>query len=225
MPWGVVQYFLAVAGGAILGSALGYVASRITGAVDDPQIEITLSTILAYGSYLLAFHLHLSGVIATASAGLILGNFGSKTGMSVRTRTAMESFWEYVSFVMNSLVFLLIGLEIHVRQLLRNWTLVTLAVAAMLLGRARSVYLLIPLSNRFSEKISFHWRPVIVCGGLRGALALALALSLPSTFPYREQILDLTLGVVIFSIVVQGLTIKPLLNLLKLPSDQDPIAE
>jgi len=225
VPRSVVQYLLAVAGGAILGSALGYVASRITGAVDDPQIEITLSTILAYGSYLLAFHLHLSGVIATASAGLILGNFGSKTRMSVRTRTAMESFWEYVSFVMNSLVFLLIGLEIHVRQLLRNWTLVTLAVAAMLLGRVLAVYLLIPLSNRFSEKISFRWQPVIVWGGLRGALALALALSLPSTFPYREQILDLTFGVVIFSIVVQGLTIKPLLNLLKLPSDQNPITK
>ena len=218
VPRGIAQYLLAVAGGAFLGSALGYVASRITGAVDDPQIEITLSTILAYGSYLLAFHLHLSGVIATASAGLILGNFGSKTGMSGRTRTAMESFWEYVSFVMNSLVFLLIGLEIHVRQLLRNWTLVTLAVAAMLLGRFLSVYLLIPLSNRFSEKLSFRWQSVIVWGGLRGALALALALSLPSTFPYREQILDLTFGVVIFSIVVQGLTIKPLLQLLKLTS-------
>jgi len=225
VPRGVAQYFLAVAGGAILGSALGYLASRITGAVDDPQIEITLSTILAYGSYLLAFHLHLSGVIATASAGLILGNFGSKTGMSVRTRTAMESFWEYVSFVMNSLVFLLIGLEIHVRQLLRNWTLVTLAVVAMLVGRVSSVYLLIPLSNRFSEKLPFRWQPVIVWGGLRGALALALALSLPSAFPYREQVLDLTFGVVIFSIVIQGLTIKPLLQLLKLTSGDNATNE
>ena len=225
VPRGVLQYLLAVVGGAILGSALGYVASRITGAVDDPQIEITLSTILAYGSYLLAFHLHLSGVIATASAGLILGNFGSKTGMSVRTRTAMESFWEYVSFVMNSLVFLLIGLEIHVRQLLQNWTLVTLAVAAMLVGRVLSVYLLIPLSNRFSEKLSFRWQSVIVWGGLRGALALALALSLPGTFPYREQVLDLTFGVVIFSIVIQGLTIKPLLQLLKLTSGDNATNE
>jgi CPA1 family monovalent cation:H+ antiporter len=95
---------------------------------------------------------------------------------------------------------------------------VALAVAALLVGRLLSVYLLIPLSNRLSEKISFRWQSVIVWGGLRGALALALALSLPSTFPYREQILDLTFGVVIFSIVVQGLTIKPLLQLLKLTS-------
>ena len=224
VPWGVAQYFLAVAGGAILGSALGYLASRITGTVDDPQIEITLSTILAYGSYLLAFHLHLSGVIATASAGLVLGNLGSKRGMSARTRTAMESFWEYVSFVMNSLVFLLIGLEIHV-QLLRNWTLVALAVGAVLVGRVLSVYLFVPLSNRFAEKIPFRWQLVVVWGGLRGALALALSLSLPATFPYREQILDLTFGVVIFSIVVQGLTIKSLLKLLKLANGYNPIAE
>ena len=108
---------------------------------------------------------------------------------------------------------------------MRNWTLVAFAVAGMLVGRVLSVYLLIPLSNRFSEKIPFHWQPVIVWGGLRGALALALALSLPSTFPYREQILDLTFGVVIFAIVVQGLTIKPLLNLLKLPSDQNAITK
>jgi monovalent cation:H+ antiporter, CPA1 family len=225
VPLGVAQYFLAVVGGAILGSALGYLASRITGTVDDPQIEITLSTILAYGSYLLAFHLHLSGVIATASAGLILGNFGSKRGMSARTRTAMESFWEYVSFVMNSLVFLLIGLEIHVRQLLRNWTLVALAVGAVLVGRVLSVYLFVPLSNRFAEKIPFRWQLVVVWGGLRGALALALSLSLPATFPYREQILDLTFGVVIFSIVIQGLTIKPLLRLLKLANGHSPITK
>jgi CPA1 family monovalent cation:H+ antiporter len=135
VPKGVGQYFLAVAGGAILGSVLGYLASHITGALDDPQIEITLTTILAYGSYLLAFHLHLSGVIATAAAGLMLGNFGAKRGMSARTRTAMQSFWEYVSFVMNSVVFLLIGLEIHVRELLQNWASVLLAIVAVLLGR------------------------------------------------------------------------------------------
>ncbi len=221
VPKGVEQYFLAVVGGALLGSALGYLASRITGTVDDPQIEITLTTILAYGSYLLAYHLHLSGVIATASAGLMLGSFGAKKGMSVRTRAAMQSFWEYVSFVMNSLVFLLIGLEIHVRELLQNWTSIVLAIGAVIVGRVLSVYLLVPLSNRFVEKIPLRWQHVVVWGGLRGALALALALSLPSTSPYREQILNLTFGVVIFSILVQGLTIKPLLKLLKLANGEN----
>jgi CPA1 family monovalent cation:H+ antiporter len=213
---GVGEYFLAVAGGAVLGSALGYLASRITGTVDDPQIEITLTTILAYGSYLLAYRLHLSGVIATACAGLMLGNFGARKGMSIATRTAMLSFWEYISFVMNSLVFLLIGLEIDMRELLANWTSVVLAIGAVLVGRLLSVYLLVPLSNRFAEEIPFRWQHVAVWGGLRGALALALALSLGSTLPYRAQILNLTFGVVIFSILVQGLTMKPLLRILKL---------
>ncbi len=221
VPKALEQYFLAVAGGAVLGSALGYLASRITGTVDDPQIEITLTTILAYGSYLLAFHLHLSGVIATASAGLMLGNFGAKRGMTASTRTAMQSFWEYISFVMNSLVFLLIGLEIHVRELLQNWASVLLAIGAVLLGRALSVYLLVPLSNRFAEKIPLRWQHVAVWGGLRGALALALALSLTTAFPYRDQILNLTFGVVIFSILVQGLTIKPLVRILKLANGDD----
>ena len=216
VPEAIGQYFLAVAGGAVLGLACGYLASRATETVDDPQIEITLTTILAYGSYLLAHRLHVSGVIATACAGLALGSFGAKKGMSVRTRAAMQSFWEYVSFVMNSLVFLLIGLEIDVRKLLQNWSSVVLAIGAVVLGRAVSIYLLVPLSNRFAEKIPVRWQHAAVWGGLRGALALALALSLESTFPYRAQILNLTFGVVIFSIVVQGLTIKPFLSAIKL---------
>jgi len=172
VPKGIGLYFLGVGGGATLGAALGYLASRVTETLDDPEIEITLTTILAYGSYLLAYRLHLSGVIAAASAGLVLGNLGAKKGMSSRTQTAMQSFWEYISFVMNSVVFLLIGLEIHIRELLSNWSLVLLAIGAVLLGRVLSVYLVIPVSNRFTAKIPLRWQHVIVWGGLRGALAL-----------------------------------------------------
>ena len=100
-----------------------------------------------------------------------------------------------------------------------------LAIGAVLLGRALSVYLLVPLSNRFVEKIPFRWQHVAVWGGLRGALALALALSLNSAFPYREQILNLTFGVVIFSIVIQGLTIKPLVRVLRLANGDNIIPD
>jgi len=96
---GFGQFLLSVGGGAALGAFLGYAASRITQKIDDPQVEITLTTVVAYGSYLLAYHLHLSGIIATASAGLIVGNVGAKDGMSPQTRTALESFWEYIAFV------------------------------------------------------------------------------------------------------------------------------
>jgi CPA1 family monovalent cation:H+ antiporter len=213
---GAGHFFLAVVLGAALGFSLGYVASKITATVDDPQIEITLTTIVAYGSYLLAHHLHLSGVIATGAAGLMVGNLGVPKGMSPRTQAALQSFWEYASFVINSLVFLLIGLEVHMSALVHAWRPLLFAVAAVLVGRALSVYSLVPISNLFAVRIPFRWQHVAVWGGLRGALALALALSLDSALPYRVQILDMTFGVVIFSILVQGLTMKPFLKMLRI---------
>lgn len=221
---GVMEFVIAVAGGAAIGCVLGYLASKITEKLDDPQIEITLTTLVAYGSYLLAFHLHLSGVIATCAAGLMVGNFGAKHGMSVQTRAALESFWEYIAFVMNSLVFLLIGLEVRMDAVVHAWRPVLLAIAAVLVGRAFSVYALSLLSNLFAERIPVRWQHVIVWGGLRGSLALALALSLDSTFPERDRVLDMTFGVVVFSILTQGLTIKPLLRVLKL-ADGDAAAQ
>jgi CPA1 family monovalent cation:H+ antiporter len=212
---GVGQFLFSVLGGAFLGSFLGYAASRLTRTIDDPEVQITLTAVVAYSSYLLAYQLRLSGIIATASAGLIVGNLGTRN-CSTQTKTALESFWAYVAFLMNSLVFLLIGLEIHVDALLRSWRPVLLTVAAVLVGRALSVYLLVPVSNALTEKIPLRWQHVIVWGGLRGALALALALSLDSTFPERTRVLDLTFGVVVFSILVQGLTVKPLLRILGL---------
>ena len=218
---GIVQFIFAVLGGAVLGIVLGYVASRITGKINDPEVEITLTTVVAYASYLLAYQLHLSGIIATAAAGLIVGNLGAKNCMTPESRSAVESFWAYVAFAMNSLVFLLIGLEVHIDALVRSWRPVLFAIGAVLLGRALSVYLLVPASNLLEEKIPGRWQHVIVWGGLRGALALALALSLDNNFPERSRILDLTFGVVVFSILVQGLTIKPLLRVLKLANGSD----
>jgi CPA1 family monovalent cation:H+ antiporter len=213
---GAGQFLLSVMGGALLGLALGYFVSTLTKRLDDAQIEITLTTILAYGTFLLARHLHLSGVIATVAAGLVIGNVAAKTGMSARTLTALRSFWEYASFIINSLVFLLIGLEVRLGDVLRAWKPILIAIAAIFLGRILSVYTLVPFSNLFSKRIPFVWQHVMVWGGLRGALSLALALSLDSAFPYRDQILNLTFGVVVFSILVQGLSIKPLLRILGL---------
>lgn len=214
------EFLLEVGGGVALGLTLGYGASRITGALDDPEVEITLTTIVAYGTYLIAYNLHLSGIISTATAGLIFGNIGAKHGMSVGTRSALVSFWEYVAFVMNSLVFLLIGLELRISALVHAWRMILLAVFAVLVGRAISVYLLIPASNLVAEKIPVGWQHVMVWGGLRGGLALALALSLDRSFPARDEILVLTFGVVAFSILVQGLTMRPFLALLRLAADK-----
>lgn len=213
---GVEQFVVVVLGAAALGAFLGYICSEIIRRIDDARIEITLTTILAYSSYLLAQSLHLSGVIATVVAGLTMANFGSGLGMSPRSRVALWSFWGYAAFVINSLLFLLIGLQVRIGDLLHAWQATLLAIGAVLIGRVLSVYALTPVSNLFTQEIPLEWQHVLVWGGLRGALALALALSLDPALPHRSELLAWTFGVVAFSIIVQGLTIKPLLRFLGL---------
>ncbi len=215
---GVQEFLVVVLGGAALGLGLGYLSSKITQRIDEPQIEITLTTILAYGSYLAADALHLSGVIATVAAGLMVGNYGAKVGMSPRTRIALWSFWEYMSFVINSVVFLLIGLQVRIWDLIQAWQPTVIAIGAVVLGRMLSIYALAPVSSLFSERIPTRWQHIMVWGGLRGALSLALALSLDNSFPYREPILAMTFGTVAFTIIVQGLSIKPAIHLLGVAS-------
>ncbi len=211
---GVRDFVVDVAGGAAVGVGLGYVFSKLTQRIDDPEIEITLTTILAYGSYLLAQSLHWSGVIATVAAGLMIGYVGVRTGMSSRTRIALWSFWEYASFLINSILFLLIGLQVRVGDLLHMWRAILLTIAAVLAGRVLTVYGIVPISNLFSARIPSRWQHVMVWGGMRGALSLALVLSIGKNFPYRDQLLTMTFGVVAFTIVVQGITMKPLILLL-----------
>lgn len=211
---GIGLFFAVVVGAAVLGAFMGYLFTKITQQIDEPRIEITLTTILAYSSYLIAQSLHLSGVIATVAAGIVIGNWGAKIGMSARTRAAVWSFWEYAAFVINSLLFLLIGMQVRVADLLHAWHATLIAIGAALLGRALSVYGLTPVSNLFTMKIPARWQHLLVWGGLRGAIALALVLSLDTNFPYRSDLSVWTFGVVAFSILVQGFTIKPLINAL-----------
>ncbi len=218
---GVGRFFVVALGGAAIGVGMGYVVSRVTERIDDPQVEITLTTILAYGSFLLAEHFHLSGVIATVAAGLMIGNFGAEIGMSSRTRVALWSFWEYVGFVINSLIFLLIGIEVHILDLLAYWQPILAAIVVVVIARALAVYFLVPISDRFSEPIPAPWRHVMLWGGIHGGVSIALALTLAPDFPDRQLILAMTFGVVAFSIVVQGLTITPLMAKLGIEAGEE----
>ena len=218
---GLGHFLLVSVGGGLTGLLIGFAASKITEQVDEPRIEITLTTLVAYGSYLSAEHFHVSGVIATVVAGLVVGNYGAREGMSPRTRVAVWHFWEYVAFLVNSLVFLLIGIEVHVAQILESWSAILIATGAVLLGRVLVVYGLTPLSGMLGEPIPSRWKPVLVWGGLHGSVSIALALSLPIDFPHRSTLLTLCFGVVAFSIVVQGLTMKPLLKALGLLITED----
>ena len=200
-----------IVGSLLCGALVAGLALLLAGTTDDHLVEITFTTVAAYGSFLLAEHFHLSGVLATLTAGLVIGNVGH-LAIAPKGRKAVEEFWEYAAFVANSLIFLLIGMRVaH-----QNYRLVLLpalfAIAIVTLGRAFAIY---PLSLLFAwstRRITVRHQHILFWGGLRGALALALALGLPPEMIHREEIIAVAFAVVAFSILVQGLTITPLIR-------------
>jgi monovalent cation:H+ antiporter, CPA1 family len=216
----LLKFALIVCGGIAIGAIVGFLASTLTSYFDDHLLEITLTTIAAYGSYLLSETMHVSPVIAVIVAGITVGNYGRRK-MSANTQVAVDSFWEYAAFVVNSLVFLLIGLEIPLSLLTQHAGFILWTALAMVVSRAIVIYGLFPLINRLSSPITGKWRHVLFWGGLRGSLSIALVLSLPLTTPNRVPLVAMTFGAVTFSLLVQGLTIAPLLRLLKLETASD----
>jgi len=207
-----LDFFTIVGAGLLVGAAIGFVVSQIIQRVDDPMIEITLTTIAAYGSFVAAEQLHYSGVIATVAAGMLCGNYGARTGMSASTRVSVETFWEYVVFALNSIVFLLIGLEVNLHALLSSWKAVLVAYVVVTLGRGVVIFVVSGLLRATRERIPARWSAVLTWGGLRGGLSMVLVLSLPAGFPYRDLLVSMTFGVVVLSILIHGLTVSPMLR-------------
>ena len=210
----VLSFLRTTVGGALIGVAIGAAASQVTKRVDEPTIEITLTVIAAYGSFVAAEQYHLSGVIATVAAGLVCGNYGRRYGMSPTTRLSVESFWEYVAFALNSIVFLLIGFDISIGTLAGYWAEIIGAFTAVTIARFGVVFAVAFLLKRTPERVPAGWTTVIGWGGMRGALSIVLVLGLPQDLPHREQLVTMTLGVVLTSIMFQGLTMAPLLRAL-----------
>jgi CPA1 family monovalent cation:H+ antiporter len=209
----VVQFLSIVGGGAVIGAAIGMAASTLMRRIDDPMIEITLTTVAAYGSFAMAEALQTSGVIATVVAGMICGNSGMRRGtMSASTRVTAEAFWEYVAFALNSIVFLLIGFEVRLSALLADWAPILMAYGVVTAGRALIIVAGRALVGLTRERFPWRWSAVLVWGGLRGALPMVLVLSLPPEFPYRDQLVSMTFGVAVLSILIQGLTMSGLLS-------------
>ncbi len=206
----LVQFLKVVLGGLVVGSVLGFVFSLITAQIDDHLVEITLTTILAYGSYLVAEHFHVSGVIAVVAAGMMTGNFGTKIGMSPTTRVAVITFWEYLAFVANSIIFILIGIELKIDSLLLHAVPAVIAWLAVVSARGTIFAFFMPIARWLGEKIPYRWGTVLFWGGLRGSLSMVLVLGLPADFPHRELFLNMTFGVVFFSLFIQGFTISRL---------------
>jgi len=195
-----------------IGVAAGFVASRIVARVDDHLIETSISVLLAYGTYVAADVLHESGVIATVVAGITLGSYGRDIGMSEKTRDAIDTVWEFIAFLLTAIVFLLVGLAIEAGDLLDAAGPIAVGIIAVLIGRAIVTYGLVGVGARVVRGpgggLPRGWVHVLFWAGLRGAVAVALALSLPADFPQRTSVQAITFGIVLFTLIVQGGTIQ-----------------
>jgi len=206
---------MTILGGVLIGGTIAYFLMLLAGRTPDYLVEITFTTLAAYGSFFVAEHFHCSGVLAALTAGLVVGNFRASGSISTAGRQAIGPFWEYIAFVATSLVFLLMGAQEAQQHFQGLWAPVFGAIILVTFGRAVAIYPLCALFVRSHLKVDLRQQHVLFWGGLRGALALALALSLPDDLPHQNAIIVITFAVVAFSVFAQGLTITPLLRRLR----------
>ena len=207
--------------GVAVGGLIGFGISYLTQRFDLPLVEQSLTLVAAYGTYIVTEELGGSGVIGVVTTALILGNFGSRIGMNPRTRIIVSEFWEFLAFFVNSIVFLLIGDQVQFQTLLDNTPTILITIVAMTLARAISVFALGALSNTIAKSnISIPIQIILWWGGLRGSVSIALALSLPNSLEGRDTVIATVFGVVLFTLLVQGLSTKPILLRLRLAGDQ-----
>lgn len=220
-----VAFAASIVGGIAFGLAVGYLAALLLRQIDDYLVEIATTLLLAYGTFILAerLNLHAAGVaigaspvIAVVVFGLVMGNYASRASMSAATRISMHSTWEFLAYLANSFIFLLIGLQIHSHTFsFGDLPLVGWAIVGVLVSRALVVYGVTLLMNaRLSppRRVPLAFQHIINWGGLRGAVAIAAALSIPAAIPERGTLLLLTFAIVLFTLLVQGLTIRPLVG-------------
>ena len=201
---GATMFAYTLGGGLLAGLVVSGIAEILYRLVTEPLAETYFTIAVMFGSYLLAESLGGSGLVAVAIAGLYMGNRTMRVAMSRKTRTTMTTFWEVVTFIVTSFTFLLLGLKADVKLLIAFAPLIIAAFLAMLVGRALSVFPIVGLMSVLREKIPGSWTRVLGVAGLRGVVSVALALSLPDTFPQKEAIIAMTFGVALLSLIVQG---------------------
>ena len=215
-------------GGLALGLIAGWAVARLLRFVDDHLIEIAVTFSVAYGVYIVGTTLHSSGLLAVVGAGLVMGSYGRRTGMSERTQEAVDVVWEFTGYLANSLLFLLLGIQIGKSIFTQPFPGILWALLGVVVGRALMVYTLLPLHDfvarriarrtrkphrflSFPRPIPSSWRPLLVLSGLRGALSIALVLSLPVTLAQRDLLAEIVYGVVLVTLLGQGIGLRILL--------------
>ena len=207
-----LSFIVTIAGSIALGAASGLLIAWVAARIDDHLIVLTLTLLAAYGTYFAADSLHESGIIASVVAGITLGTFGPRFGMSLRTQEAIDTVWEFLAFILTAIVFLLVGVAITLESLAAAIGLIAWGVVAVIAGRALVVYGILGGAARVERAFGLvpslptGWLHVMNWAGLRGAVATALALSLPADFPDRTLLQGITFGIVLFTVVVQGVT-------------------
>ena len=210
----VLLFFKVVIGGLVTGLVLGQIAFHVLKRLDDRVLEVLITIILAYSSFIIAEHtLHVSGVMAVVACGIVVGNQGARYAMSPTTRIAIKNFWEIAAFIINSLIFLLIGTRIHPSELIAILPSILAVFLVIVAARAVGCYPLMGALNFFGERVPGKWIHVINWGGIHGSIPIALALGLPE-IAQRDYIISLVFGVVFLSLTVQGLTMAPLVRFL-----------
>lgn len=209
----VVSFVGTVVVSVAIGLVTGYAAAKVIGSVGDHLIELTITVVLAYGAYLLADQLGLSGVIATVTAGIVLGNLGPARQRAQDGSDPIDIVWEFIAYLLTAFVFLLVGLAIPPARLIDSLVPIAWGIVAILVGRAFVVYVILGASSRLAvrpglaERIPMAWMHVLFWAGLRGAVAVAMALSLPADIPERALLQEITFGVILFTLLIQGTTI------------------
>lgn len=210
-------------GGILVGGLAGLIFSEIIAQIKNANlVEIALPVVLSGFIFILAEHfLLVSGIIAVLAAGLVMGNYG-KTKFSAEVVKTMGDTWDFLVFIATTIIFILVGYEINIINLISNWRYLLLGLVLVYISRAVSVYLISTIYNLFQRnihrKIPYSWMHISNWGGLRGVLPLAVLLSLPADFVYKDIFIQMTLGAIFFSMILNATTIQPLIKMLKLDS-------
>lgn len=224
-----LRFLLVLPGGLLIGSIIGTIGGLIVRhQKNNATLQIIISLIMAYVSFITADLLHVSGVISTLAAGIMVSLLSSN-GLKHENRYFMNHFWDFFSFVVNSFVFLMLGLTeaysfSNPKTLYQSLQLLLIVIPAVTVARAAGIYLLLPLYNRFAKskksRIPFSFQTVLFWGGLRGAVPVALVPAIPPQFPGKDIIVHITLGYILFTLIFQGTTVKALMDRLKIKQEK-----